>query len=258
MATVPASIHALDDPFYRSSDGKPMSDNTEQYRWIVAVQGGIDSSYRADPNVLVAGDLLWYPVEGNNTIRTAPDVMVVFGRPKGPRGSYIQHREAGVAPQVVFEILSPSNRRAEMERKLAFYERYGVQEYYILNPDRDRHRGYVRDADGNLSLIPELFGWVSPLLGVRFEMTSELRILKPNGRPFEFYLDLDEDRDRAVRGLIEANLRVEQAQREAETARQQTLQAQREAEIERQHAAQADLGRERLRAVASATAGVGD
>ncbi len=39
----------------------------------------------------------------------APDVMVVFGRPKGRRGSYKQWQEDNIAPQVVFAILSPSN-----------------------------------------------------------------------------------------------------------------------------------------------------
>lgn len=57
----------------------------------------------------------------------APDVMVVFGRPKGDRGSYQQWREDNIPPQVVFELLSPGNRLAEMVRKLRFSERYGVE-----------------------------------------------------------------------------------------------------------------------------------
>lgn len=51
--------------------------------------------------------LLWYPVESHPEIRTAPDVLVVFGRPKGHRGSYKQWEEDNIPPQVVFEILSP-------------------------------------------------------------------------------------------------------------------------------------------------------
>ena len=219
MATVSYDIHALDDPDYPSSDGKPMADNTEQFRWIVALQGGLDSTFRDRPDVLVVGDLLWYPVEGNAKIRTAPDAMVVFGRPKGPRGSYIQHREGGIAPQVVFEVLSPGNRRGAMNRKREFYERHGVEEYYVLNPDRDRHQGYTRDTEGKLALIPRLFGWVSPLLGIQFEMGRELRILKPDGRAFEFYLEVDEDRDRAVAQLATANLRVDQAERQVAAER---------------------------------------
>ena len=87
---------------YPESDGQPMADNTKQFRWIVTIEGGIDALFKDDPNVFVAGDLLWYPVEGQPTIRMAPDAMVVFGRPKGDRGSYQQWREAGIAPQVVF------------------------------------------------------------------------------------------------------------------------------------------------------------
>jgi hypothetical protein len=85
---------------YPDSDGLPMSDNTLQFQWITTLVGGLDSSFREDPDVFVAGDLLWYPIEGDNKTRTAPDALVVFGRPKGYRGSYMQWREeGGVAPQ---------------------------------------------------------------------------------------------------------------------------------------------------------------
>jgi hypothetical protein len=62
---------------YPESDGQPMADNTLQFRWIVTVQGGIDALFKDDSNVFVAGDLLWYPVERNPKIRTAPDILVV-------------------------------------------------------------------------------------------------------------------------------------------------------------------------------------
>ena len=75
--------------FYPESDGRPMADNTKQFRYIVTIHSGIADLFTHDPNVFVAGDLLWYPVEGNNVIRAAPDVMVVFGRPPGDRGSYL-------------------------------------------------------------------------------------------------------------------------------------------------------------------------
>ena len=95
---------------YPESDGQPIAENTLQFQWIVTIEGGLDALFINDPNVFVAGDLLWYPVEGEPTIRAAPDSMVVFGRPKGDRGSYSQWEEGGIPPQVVFEILSPGNR----------------------------------------------------------------------------------------------------------------------------------------------------
>ncbi|TYQ25486.1 hypothetical protein [Pseudanabaena sp. UWO310] len=56
----------------------------------MTIAGGLENLFKDNNNVFVAGDLFWYPVEGQSVIRRAPDVMVVFGRPKGARGSYIQ------------------------------------------------------------------------------------------------------------------------------------------------------------------------
>jgi len=129
---------------YPESDGQAMADNTLQYRWIVTIQGGIDAIFKEDPNVFVAGDLLWYPVEGNNKIRVAPDIMVAFDRPKGERGSYLQWRENNITPQVVFEILSPGNTLTEMAKKWQFYNHYGVEEYYLYDPDKQDLSGWIR------------------------------------------------------------------------------------------------------------------
>jgi Uma2 family endonuclease len=178
---------------YPENDGNPMSDNTLQFRWIVTIQGGLDALFRDNPDVFVAGDLLWYPVQGDNTTRQAPDAMVAFGRPKGDRGSYRQWEENGVAPQVVFEVLSPGNRPGEMARKLLFYEQHGVEEYYIYDPDRVRLTGYRRSGDGGFEQVPEMNGFTSPRLGIRFDMSGpELTIYRPDGRPFQTYLELSE------------------------------------------------------------------
>jgi Uma2 family endonuclease len=99
---------------YPDSDGKPLADNTRQFEWIVTIKDGLEAQYRTDPLVFVGGDLLWYPEEGKPKVRTAPDAMVVFGRPKGYRGSYKQWVEDGIAPQVVFEVLSPGNRPRDL------------------------------------------------------------------------------------------------------------------------------------------------
>src|SRR5881398_3342302 len=141
-----AQPFTLPELVYPESDGQPIADNTLQFAWIMTIQGGLDALFAGDPNVFVAGDLLWYPVEGEPTIRAAPDAMVVFGRPKGYRGSYKQWEEGGIAPQVVFEVLSPGNRFAEMLRKFQFYERYGVEEYYIYDPDNVELTGYLRQG----------------------------------------------------------------------------------------------------------------
>ncbi len=98
---------------YPDSDGKPMSDHDLAVQVDRRDQGRTGSSVRRRPQRVVAGNLLWYPVEGKPTIRGAPDVLLAFGRPKRLRGSYKQWEEGGIAPQVVFEVLSPGNRPGE-------------------------------------------------------------------------------------------------------------------------------------------------
>jgi hypothetical protein len=147
-----------------------------------------------DPNVFVAGNLLWYPEEGKPTIRQAPDAMVVVGRSKGERGSYKQWEEGGIAPQVVFEVLSSGNRFNEMLRKFQFYEKYGVEEYYIYNPDNGDLEGWGPGESG-LEEVPEMKGHVSARLGIRFEPgegPNKLKIIGPDGSPFETHQELAE------------------------------------------------------------------
>ncbi|MFI5458607.1 MAG: Uma2 family endonuclease [Isosphaerales bacterium] len=181
---------------YPDSDGKPMAENTLQFRWIVTIKEGLERAFSDRPDVFVAGDLFWYPVEGNPEICTAPDALVVFGRPKGDRGSYKQWEEEDIAPQVVFEVRSPSNRFGELYRKLKFYEEFGVDEYYLYDPDQDVLEGWQR-GDDELREIPVMNGWASPRLGIRFDSSgSELKIFGPDGRPFLTYQEMAQERDR--------------------------------------------------------------
>lgn len=166
---------------YPDSDGKPMADNTLQFRWIITIKTNLDWLFAENPQVFVAGDLLWYPTEGDNKKRVAPDAMVIFGREKGERGSYQQWKEDNIAPQVVFEILSPGNTSKEMYGKLLFYQNHGVEEYYIYDPDRNDLTGFVRQ-DNILQMIEDIDGYSSPRLGIRFELSQpELNIYYPNG-----------------------------------------------------------------------------
>jgi len=175
---------------YPDRDGKPMSDNTKQFRWIVKIKENLEQMFDGNPDVFVAGDLLWYPVEGDNRIRTAPDAMVAFGRPKGDRGSYRMWEEGGIAPQVVFEILSPGNRAGEMKKKFEFYDTYAVSEYYVYDPDRIRLSGWIR-RNNVLNPVENMRGWTSPLLKIRFEPADDdLYIFGPDGNRFLSPLEL--------------------------------------------------------------------
>jgi Uma2 family endonuclease len=214
--STPTQLTAGEEVVYPDSDGQPMADNTLQFQWIVTIEGGLGALFRNNPNVFVAGDLLWYPVEGDNTIRTALDILVAFDRPKGYRGSYQQWREGGIAPQVVFEILSPGNRQGKMIRKFRFYERYGVEEYYVYDPDDGELTGWIRVGQ-ELEEIPDMFGWVSPRLGIRFELVAgELQIYGPDGQRFLTYVELAEQRDKQRQEREKERQEIEKERQRAE------------------------------------------
>ena len=206
---------------YPDSDGKPMSDNTRQFRWITIVKYNLDWLFTNDENVFIAGDLLWYPVEGNPKRRVAPDVMVAFGRPKGDRGSYKQWLEGDIAPQVVFEILSPGNTANEMASKLAFYDRHDVEEYYIYDPDTNALTGWERE-NGYLTEILIMQDWCSPRLGIRFDLISspELQIYQPNGEIFLSFEQVSQRLETTTRELETTTRELETTTRELETASQ--------------------------------------
>lgn len=195
IQTIPVGQDAVT---YPDSDGQPMADNTLQYEWLTLIKSGLDDLFRDDPNVFVAGDLLWYPIEGDPKTRVAPDVFVVFGRPKGYRGSYLQWQEEDIAPQVVFEILSPGNRLREMGRKFEWYDRFGVEEYYLYDPEHRDLSGWLR-RDDRLRFIEAINGWTSPRLGIRFVLPedSDLAIYRPDGQRFLSYVEVARRRDQA-------------------------------------------------------------
>lgn len=192
-----------DGTIYPDDDGLPMSDNTLQFEWIVTLKENLEALFANAPDVFVAGNLLWYPVQKSNDLRRAPDVFVAFGRPKGYRGSYQQWLEDGVPPQVVFEILSPGNRFSDMMEKRDFYEQYGVEEYYVYDPRDFDLTVWNRVASppgvARFALLHPPQDFVSTLLGVRFEVRPgvPLRLYRSDGQPFLSFTELMALRDAA-------------------------------------------------------------
>ena len=204
---------------YPESDGLPMANNTEQFHLLTTIEGNLEILFVDDPQVFVAGDLLWYPVEGDNTIRMAPDVMVALGRPKGRRGSYLQWLEDGISPQVVFEIISPGNRKQEMTEKFAFYEQYGVEEYYLYDPARGRLHGWLRNEQGVLAPIEKMNNWRSPRLDIRFVLAGlELELYYPDGSRFLSFVELNQRLEQAEHRALEALLEIDEVETRAQQA----------------------------------------
>ena len=242
---------------YPDSDGKPVADNTLQFEWITTLHGGLDAVFRDNPKVFVAADLLWYPVKGNNKIRTAPDAMVAFDRPKGYRGSYKQWEEANIPFQVVFEVLSPGNRAGELKRKFEFYQRFGVEEYYQYNPYRDFLRAWMRRGV-ILEEIALKGSWVSPKLGVRFELGGdELEVYGPDGKRFLTYVELTRQRDEEQQEREKAQRQKKAAERRekaAERAKEAAEHAKEAAEHAKEAAEHAKEAAERENSAAQSRA----
>jgi Uma2 family endonuclease len=182
-------------------------------KWIARIKDTLDRLFRDNPDVFVSTDLPWYPVEGDDQTWLAPDVMVVFGRPKGHRDIYRQCEEGGIAPQVVFEVLPPGSVMDglhELERHGRFYERFGVEEYYICDAKYHAVDGRHRSGE-ELPYVHEMERWVSPRLGVWFDLTDgKLRLVETERGPLPDYAGLLRQRDEARRKVkrLEARLRA--------------------------------------------------
>ncbi|QNP31102.1 Uma2 family endonuclease [Cylindrospermopsis curvispora] len=226
---------------YPESDGEPMADNTKQFTWIVKIKENLEILFKSNPHVFVAGDLFWYPVEGSNKIKLAPDTMVVFGRPKAHRGSYRQWEEDNIPPQVVFEILSPGNTQDEMDKKKLFYLKHGVEEYYVYDPDRISLEVSIRE-NNSFKEIKDFSVWTSPRLDVRFDMTGdELVIYYPDGGRFLSPVELSNYAEQEKFLREQANQRAE---REKMLKEQETQRAEREKLLKEQETQRAE--REKL------------
>jgi hypothetical protein len=114
-----------------------------------------------------------------------------------------------------------------MAHKLKFYERYGVEEYYIYDPDNPELIGWQRSGDA-FEIIDEMNSWVSPRLGIRFQLTSDnLEIFSPSGERFLTYVEL-------AQLMEQERQRAEQERQRAEQERQRADEALSQLEQERQ------------------------
>lgn len=211
---------ADDDVFYPESDGAPMGENPYQAEVIVTVKLGFQRLFGGRSDVWVGADNFWYPVEGKPKIVAAPDTMVVVDLAELPdirtMGSYRPWVHGGRVAFAV-EVLSPGNTVAEMHRKHQFYDRHGVDEYWVFDPDSGKLEVSVR-AEGVLRrvVVPD-DGFVSPTTGVRVRVVGdELAVCDPNSD--RRWLTPFEEITQAERGAARAEQEATRAEREASRA----------------------------------------
>ncbi len=99
-----------------------------------------------------------------------PDVLFV----RTERLSVITDKNVGGPPDLVVEVLSESTREVDLGRKLRTYSRFGVPEYWVVDPDANtvqifqRENGALTDK-GMLVATDEI-----ALLGVTFKVSEIL------------------------------------------------------------------------------------
>lgn len=94
------------------------------------------------------GEVIYSPIDvqlsDNDVVQ--PDLIVVLAENR----IITPTRICGV-PDLVIEILSPSNRRHDTELKKQLYEQFAVPEYWIVDPDGCVLSRYLLDADGKFA-----------------------------------------------------------------------------------------------------------
>lgn len=73
-----------------------------------------------------------------------PDISVICDRNK------LDKHGCKGAPDLIAEVLSPSTQRHDQLVKLNLYQRAGVREYWIVDPENKTVRVMVQDANGHL------------------------------------------------------------------------------------------------------------
>ncbi len=217
-ASVPTEIH------YPSTDGKPMADNSWQARTMTGKYDMLSVRYGPDPNTFVGIDMLLYYTKDKPEDVVAPDVFVVFGVPDKDRPCY-KVWEEGRVPDFVLEVASESSAEKDLGSKKDTYEKMGVREYCVFDPQGHLHTPRLQlfrleggvyqrvtgqgDPDGPLTLTSETLG-----LELRFE-DDRLRLWDPATE--KYLLEYAEENA----GRIAAEQRADQERQRADQAEQQ-------------------------------------
>lgn len=215
--------------YYPESDGEPIAESDLHRDLMSELISELETFFQDDPEVYVSGNLLIYYVEGDPHKSFAPDVFVVRGVGKRKRRIY-KLWEEGRAPDVVFEISSRTTLFKDTQHNFRLYERLGVREYFLYDPEYDWMPGglvaWRREGDELVEM--EVINGVarSEVLGLDVVDTGEtLRLRDPDTGRF-----------------LPTREEVAEAREQAEVAREQA-EARARAEAEARQQAEAELMR---------------
>ena len=102
-----------------------------------------------------------YLDEHSNAVQ--PDIIFVAKENEGIIKDHIH----GV-PDLLIELLSPGNKSHDTVRKKNLYEKFGVKEYWIIDPETKESIGYSLEGKKYKEFSRSIGQIMSPLLGERF------------------------------------------------------------------------------------------
>ena len=142
---------------YPASDGQPMGETGIHVNAILLLFPELADALPTTD--FLAADMFWYWEKGQPKSCVAPDVMVVKGVGRAHRRSFFTWREGGAIPCIVFEMASENTWREDMREKHQLYERLGVREYIVFDPEGEylepRLQGF-RFVDGRYEpIVPD-------------------------------------------------------------------------------------------------------
>jgi len=255
-ATTPALAAAfapsdVDLASFPTSDGKPMAENFINQIQMIGLQFALRQLLETQGRMRAAigGNQFLYYNPDNRRDNLSPDVYVALDVEPGGREAWFTWVE-GKAPDIVFEIASPSTWRQDLSTaprgKLTLYGQLGVREYYVYNPTAlapPHLRAFALPSDGaemrleEARLLPSGGVWSGLLRtelrpawssGTEWEPAGTyLRVIDPaTGAPIRVGDEVRQDYQ-AARAQVAALQRENQAAREQITGFQQENQTMR-------------------------------
>ncbi|MFI5263740.1 MAG: Uma2 family endonuclease [Candidatus Kapaibacterium sp.] len=108
------------------------------------ILANIYSALRAFINKKELGKIYFAPldVQLSNSDVYQPDILFI----RKERLHLLEGDRISIAPDLVVEILSPSNAYYDLTRKKAMYCEHGVEEYWIVDPEQETIELLVKDG----------------------------------------------------------------------------------------------------------------
>jgi Uma2 family endonuclease len=127
------------------------SPNTRHQRLVGRLHFAIESSARSHPGT---GQIFVAPFDVilSNWDIVEPDLVFIAG----DQGDILTDKNVQGAPALVVEILSRGTRKRDEQIKRRLFERTGVREYWLVDPELDLIKVFRRADDGAFPRVAEL------------------------------------------------------------------------------------------------------